>query len=254
MVSPDRNGAVPGSIEAERAVIVSSDTHIGPLLRDQLREYCPKSYLEEYDEFLLGHEERTRGATNFANGEKSTTFDESLMTIRRFKQNEKALGHTDVRGRLSEMDFDGIAAEVIFHGSANPETLPFRSQIFVAEAVPTKRQLELMAVGAHMYNQWLAGACTVEAERHVRLAQIPVWDIEGAIREVAWAKEAGLRGVNMPPPRSEYTAFNDLAWEPFWSVCEDLEMPLTTHAGGGATFGHAGPGDAQIYTVEEGGY
>ena len=31
-------------------VVVSSDTHIGPLL-SQLREYCPEAYLEQFDEF-----------------------------------------------------------------------------------------------------------------------------------------------------------------------------------------------------------
>ena len=32
-------------------VVVSSDTHIGPLLREQLRDYCPDRYQREFDEF-----------------------------------------------------------------------------------------------------------------------------------------------------------------------------------------------------------
>jgi predicted TIM-barrel fold metal-dependent hydrolase len=239
---------------AEPAVIVSSDSHIGPWLRDQLRDYCPAAYLDDYDAFLAEHEERTRGATNFANSEKSSQFDESMVTIQRLKRNEQAPGHTDMAGRLRDMDFEGIAAEVIFHGSANTETLPFRSKVFISEALPSERQLELMAVGAQTYNHWLADACTLEPERHVGLAQIPAWDIDASIREVEWARTAGLRGVNFPPPHAHYLPYNHPDWDRFWAVCADLRMPLTTHAGGGAKFGNAGPGDAQIYTVEEGGY
>ena len=36
---------------SERAIVVSNDTHIGPRLVEDLREYCPSSYLEEFDRF-----------------------------------------------------------------------------------------------------------------------------------------------------------------------------------------------------------
>ena len=32
-------------------ILVSSDSHIGPRLVDDLRPYCPASYLEEFDRF-----------------------------------------------------------------------------------------------------------------------------------------------------------------------------------------------------------
>ena len=38
----------PGS---ERAIVVSNDTHIGPRLVEDLREYCPSSHLDEFDRF-----------------------------------------------------------------------------------------------------------------------------------------------------------------------------------------------------------
>ncbi len=36
---------------SERAIVVSNDTHIGPRLVEDLREYCPSSHLEEFDRF-----------------------------------------------------------------------------------------------------------------------------------------------------------------------------------------------------------
>ena len=33
-------------------VIVSNDTHIGPRLVEDLRPYCPREHLDEYDQFI----------------------------------------------------------------------------------------------------------------------------------------------------------------------------------------------------------
>ena len=91
--------------------------------------------------------------------------------------------------------------------------------------------MELSALGLHIYNQWLADACSIEPERHVGAALLPMWDIDASVREMQWAREAGLRAVNFPAPRRGLRFFDDPAWEPFWSACEILEMPLVTHAG-----------------------
>src|SRR6184192_4310629 len=37
------------------AVVVSCDSHVGPLLRAQLRDYCPKEHLDEFDAFAAEH-------------------------------------------------------------------------------------------------------------------------------------------------------------------------------------------------------
>src|SRR5262249_29388000 len=92
-------------------------------------------------------------------------------------------------------------------------------------------ELTRRAAGLRIYNAWLADACSVEPERHVGVVQIPDWDIDASLREIEWAREAGLGAVNFPAPRTTVTSFDDPAWEPFWSACESLGMPLTTHAG-----------------------
>ena len=47
-----QNGTSGATDLDEKVVIVSCDTHIGPRLREDLRQYCPQSYLEDYDAFL----------------------------------------------------------------------------------------------------------------------------------------------------------------------------------------------------------
>jgi predicted TIM-barrel fold metal-dependent hydrolase len=83
---------------------------------------------------------------------------------------------------------------VIFHGSMIP---------FVSPALGVKHQAggELVAVGQHIYNCWLADFVSQAPHRHVGLAYLPMWDVDAAVAEVEWAHEAGLRGVNFPAMR-----------------------------------------------------
>ena len=118
-------------------------------------------------------------------------------------------------------------------------------------------QLELVGVGQHIYNQWLADFVSVEPERHVGLAHLPMWDIGAAVEELEWARDAGLRGVNFPAPRPNMTPYNSPDWDPFWSACESLGVSLCNHGGAGiprggigSVFGGRFPGMTSIMKLE----
>src|SRR5262249_26312850 len=137
---------------------------------------------------------------------------------RRGSRNILTTGHHDVHARLRDMNFDGVVGEVIFHGSQNDEPIPFTNL-----GDPTNRSFfkslppehpELAAVGAHIYNQWLADFCSVEPHRHAGLAQLPVWDVDASVREAEWARDAGLRGLNFPNMHSWLPRFDNPVWEP----------------------------------------
>jgi predicted TIM-barrel fold metal-dependent hydrolase len=57
--------------------------------------------------------------------------------------------------------------------------------------------------------------------------------VQEAVSEVKWAKEAGFKGINLPAPRLDFTPYPDPCWEPLWATCEDLDLTLCTHGGGG---------------------
>ena len=86
------------SIDTNVPVVVAScDAHTGPLLREQLRPYCPQKYLEAFDDF-------------------ADRYDASGMrAMGREHQNLGLDGHHDAAARLREMDLDGVAV-----GSAVP--------------------------------------------------------------------------------------------------------------------------------------
>jgi predicted TIM-barrel fold metal-dependent hydrolase len=205
---------------SESVIIVSNDTHIGPRLVEDLRPFCPSKYLEEFDRFAVSA--ATERAAFRAMLKGSGYLDHP---------NFKTLGHYRSEARLADYDYDGIAAGVIFHGSTNMEPLPFIPQSFGKPGL--KPDPNLVALGQNIYNRWLVDFVSQAPQRHVGLAYVPLWDIESALRELHWAHEHGLRGINFPAMRDgELPEYNRRHWEPLWSACEELKMPLVTHVGG----------------------
>lgn len=231
-------------------VLVSADTHIGPRLKD-LREYCPTEYLDDYERYI--------DALKQAAKESPFGWDREDPQVQAVLRNAQTRGHFDMHARIADMDADGVAAEIVFHGSQNGQPVPFADTDFfgsltrsdAAEVSARKRELE--AVGIRMYNRWLADVCSVEPERHVGLAHLPVWDVEATLTEVNWAREAGLRGLNFPAPRNGVVEYDRPDWEPFWSLCEDTGMSLTTHAGAGNSWAPTGPHSSAVVLLETAG-
>jgi predicted TIM-barrel fold metal-dependent hydrolase len=158
-------------------------------------------------------------------------------------------GHDDPHVRLRDMDADGIAAEMIFAGGQNAEALPFIG--FGADIGSQKVSPELRMVGEQIWNRWLADFVSVAPDRLLGVVQIPIWDIDATIREMEAGRTAGLRAVNFSAPRSDFPPYNDRVYEPFWSACEDLELALVTHSGGGDTpLGFYGEGGSAIHGME----
>ena len=90
----------------DRVVIVSSDCHIGPRVKEDLAQYCPKKYQEDFNDFVKWMESKESGIGGI---------DALDLTT----------GHYDVHARLRDLDKDGTACEVIFHGSQNGQPIPW---------------------------------------------------------------------------------------------------------------------------------
>ena len=229
----------------EPAVIVSCDSHVGPLLREQLRDYCPSEHLEEFDAYVAEQEAASSPTRDSIGRERPAPLAEH--------PNLAVPGHHDAAARLADMDADGVAAEVIWHFSQNGENMPWVGQ---GLGTVMKRQFEIGKVGYHIYNAWLADFCRAAPDRLLGLMYLPMWDIDAAIAELQWCREAGLRGVNFPPPsKPGQLEYNRPEWEPFWSACEDHDVWFSTHSSGAAPFDYlSGPGGFDIMIYESGGW
>jgi hypothetical protein len=153
----------------QRVIVASADTHVGPSL-GQLREYCERRHLDDFDSLA--------GATQVAPGRVAAGLlpspgeaDYSLIVTP---------GHCNVEERLRQLDQDGVATEVIFHGSQNGQPLSFSSSAFSFSSLPSGQE-----------GRVLADFCSVEPERHAGMVQLPVWDQAVADRIGPSAEELG---------------------------------------------------------------
>jgi predicted TIM-barrel fold metal-dependent hydrolase len=215
---------------ARRYLVVSGDSHAGPSLEHHLRPYCEKKYLEQFDEFAKAVRELQLAEFKLAVDAQSDP-TRTQLGLEALARTKSCAGQQDPDARLRDMDADGIAAEVIFAGGMNDEVLPFVG--FGTGVGPADIAPELRAEGCRIWNRWLADFVSVAPERLIGVMQIPIWDLDAAIEELEWGRQAGLRVANHPAPRPDFPAYNEDGYERYWAACEVLETPLACHSGGG---------------------
>lgn len=131
----------------------------------------------------------------------------------------------DPAARLLAQDEDGIDAEVLFPND------PVQSGTFFQ----SDAEFELACVQA--YNDGLA-EWRQYSDRYIPLAVIPyLGGIESTVSEVKRSAKLGHKGIVMLAEPSmnkpELPHFNDPYWYPLWAECQDLDLVIHWHAGGG---------------------
>jgi predicted TIM-barrel fold metal-dependent hydrolase len=209
----------------ERYTVISADCHSGGELGGY-RDYLERRYRDDFDRWVADYEvpyEDLKGPDGSRNWDHGR--------------------------RLSELEGDGIVAEVIF-----PNTVPpfYPESSLKAQPPPAHAgDLELRWAGLRAHNRWLADFCTTNPHRRIGVAVIPVTTgIDEAIDEVHAAAASGLRGVLIPTRWFDQPAYLDPVYEPFWSACAETGLVLHTHSGAGPADYTLGPGFVPIYTAE----
>jgi predicted TIM-barrel fold metal-dependent hydrolase len=130
--------------------------------------------------------------------------------------------------RNEYLDSQGIAAEVLFPNTAPPF---YPSGVLTAPGPRDRDEYELRFAGIRAHNRWLADFCSEAPDRRAGCAQLFLEDVDDAIAEVRWAKEAGLRGVLLPGDHVLKMAnLYYPRYDPLWEACAELELPIHRHA------------------------
>ncbi len=127
--------------------------------------------------------------------------------------------------RLKAMDAAGIDGSVLF-----PTVAGGAGEAFGRLEDPG---LELACVQA--YNDWLIEEWAAASPRFIPQCTVPVWPPEATVAEIRRAVGTGHRGVifpGVPMELRDVPYLGEPAWDPVWSACEDLDVPLCLHAGG----------------------
>ena len=219
-----------------KLMILSADCHAGAQPATY-REYLPQKLRSAYDDWQQQLEEEMAKRVG-------TFYDQEVENER--ENNVSAMagieGEWNPDVRLNQLEADGIAGEVIF-----PQMAPFGGGLLQYRTpVDPAQNLE----GNRAYNRWLADLCNANPGRHAGVALISVEDIDVAIQDVTDAKKNGLwGGVLIPAGTGDNPYYHDERYEPLWSACEDLEMPVHTHSGWSPDYGD-GQGATAMFIAE----
>lgn len=192
-----------------RYTVVSADAHAGADIPDY-RPFLAATWHDEFDGW----------AASYVN-----PFADLLAAT--------AYRSWDSDRRLAENDADGITAEVLF-----PNTVPpFFEEGSLVALPPTESEYVRRWAGIQAHNRWLAEFCARVPGRRAGVIQIFANRIDDALAEVRWAAEtfSPFGGILLPslPPGSDLPPLWDAAYEPLWTLCEELGVVVNIHGGGG---------------------
>jgi len=191
--------------------IISADTHAGGS-HAQYREYLDPAFRDEFDAW--------RG--KYRNPYKD------------LKDTDLRVRNWDSERRWAEEERDGVVAEVLF-----PNTIPPFFPSFVLHAQPpTAEDYPRRLAGIRAHNRWIADFVAEHPDRRAGIGQIFLNDIDDALEDVRWIKEHDLRGgillPNIPPDVKWIKPVHHPDYDPLWALCQELDVPVTIHAGPGA--------------------
>ena len=228
----------------DRYLMISQDCHAGaPWFI--YRKYLDPQYREEYERWVTGvigdisHLDQTQMDKQVPAQYETMSADRKREYLEGMERSMGHLGNWDPTVRARELDREGIAGEVIFPDGSQKNHPPFSYSFFKGK----KASPELRAAGARAHNRWLAELCQSAPKRHAGIALVAMEDVDEAVREIRWARKNNLFGGVLLPALPLATDGEEAFWhhpryEPVWNVCEELDMPLNTHAtNSGVTFG-----------------
>jgi predicted TIM-barrel fold metal-dependent hydrolase len=137
------------------------------------------------------------------------------------------VGAYDPQVRLQVLDECGIDAQVIF-----PSTIGLGGQDLGAV-----EDQALCRLAVEIYNDGMAEIQAESGNRLLPLPIMPAWDVDTCIVEARRVAGLGARGVNMTSDPQDLDApdLANRAWDPFWDVCAELQLPVHFHIGASVT-------------------
>ncbi|MDQ1507545.1 MAG: hypothetical protein QOD57_5272 [Actinomycetota bacterium] len=197
-----------------RYVVISADGHAGaPLLG--YKEYLEKRWHEPFDEW----------ATSFAD----PWSDLEENDIKPGVASSDSTFSWDSAKRQAALESQGIVGEVLFPNTAPPF---FPAGVFTVGVPQTRADYERRWAGLQAHNRWLVDFCAEAPGRRAGVGQIFLNDVDDAVAEIRWMKDAGLTG-GILLPGDAVSALVPLyypAYDPIWDVCAQLDVPIHRHA------------------------
>jgi predicted TIM-barrel fold metal-dependent hydrolase len=153
--------------------------------------------------------------------------EEANIALNEWTHDKVHVGAYDPKVRLEVLDECGIDAQVIF-----PSTIGLGGQDL---GLVDDQDLCRMAI--EIYNDGMAEIQADSGNRLLPMPLMPAWDVDACVAETKRVAALGARGVNMTSDPQDLGApdLANRAWDPFWEICSELELPVHFHIGASVT-------------------
>jgi predicted TIM-barrel fold metal-dependent hydrolase len=209
----------------ERYTVISADCHAGAAL-PTYRDYLESRYHERFDDWASAYE------SPWADLDRPD-----------------ATRNWDSAQRTSELEADGIVAEVIY-----PNTVPpFFPGGSLTALAPGADDYELRLAGLRAHNRWLAEFCAELPGRRAGIGQILLNDVDDAVADVHWIADNGLAGgVLLPglPPGAPVEPLHAPVHDPVWAACAERGVIVNAHGGSASPSYGDYPASLSIWLME----
>lgn len=228
-----------GAVSDHRPVVISCDGHATGRPDDYL-PYIESKFHEQYQEYAMGLRAQRAAARRARQDGTSLFTDEGSFGLDDETGDDRD-GEWNSAVRERVLEGEGVVGEVLFPNGG----VPFGGFGESAEH-------DLRAVGNRAYDRWLIDFANQSPGRRAALAMLFVHDLDACVSEIEWAKQNGMKGVIIPTvPGDGLPPYMDRCYDPMWAACQDHELPVHVHGGGGTpSYGDYGVVSMLMYATE----
>jgi uncharacterized protein len=205
--------------------VISADDHID-VSHDQVKAHLSPRFHDDYDAAVASFAQamasrRTVESNNRWRQQQGLPPETGgdPMSYRRTHPAHGRPGHTDPVERLRDMDTDGVDAS-----SSYCEVSAFRYLYMIENG---------WQESTRAFNRALAEFASADPSRLIVSYQIPIHDIDAAVKEVRWAAAEGCKSLQLPvfPAELGLPDYWDRRYDPLWAAIQDADLPICCHIG-----------------------
>jgi predicted TIM-barrel fold metal-dependent hydrolase len=190
--------------------LISVDSHV-KVAPEQLRALMPSKYHDAWDGAVAAEHSQHVAEMGGA--------DPSVMAAGFSHEAFSNPGYYDPTERLKAMDRDGVEAEILYS-----EVSAFRHYPLMKEG---------WKEASEAFNRYMLEFASVDPTRFVPAYQVPLIDIDFAVKQVQGLAAEGARAIHIPTFPSEVglPEYHDSRYDPVWATIAESGMSISQHLG-----------------------
>jgi len=200
-------------------LLISADGH-AQVSHDAVKANLATKFHAAYDDALGAFGKRMMERMTAANNQAWSTDRRIKESSNSFRmRNMQREGHKEPAARVADMTEDGVAAEVIYC-----EVSGFRYLYELKEGAVEATQAFNDAM--HQFGEY-------DPARLIMNYQIPIYDIDAAIKEVHRVADMGGKSLQLPvfPPEVGQPDYYHERYDPLLAAIQETGLPIACHIG-----------------------